>query len=85
LIVHFSMLNAANRNSAALRLQYSNDLGLTDPWTSHSILVPDSTGTVGGVSFVITPSGNMNIVEATIPASEAGSGKLFSRLSAESP
>ena len=70
-----------------LRLQYSNDLGLTDLWTNHTITVPDTTSTVGGVSFVITPAAgeDYNDVQATVPASEAGGGRLFMRLLGELP
>lgn len=86
LVMNFSILNSSNRGAAVVRLQYSNDLGITDPWTGNTVVVPDASGTVGGISFVVTANGNMNQIQATIPASEASSsGKLFSRLSADSP
>jgi uncharacterized repeat protein (TIGR02543 family) len=80
--VSFKMLNSANRGSASLIMQYSTDLGAQDPWSSHSITVPDVSSTVGGVSFVITPmpGTNYNHVEAAVPASvNEGSGNLFVR------
>jgi hypothetical protein len=40
---------------------------------------------VSGISFTVTPDGNMNDVTATLPASEAAAGKFFSRLKAISP
>jgi hypothetical protein len=82
LVLSFDMLNAASRGTAALKLQWSNDLGVADPWGSNEALVPDESSTVNGVNFVVTPGSPTHAVEATIPASEAaGGGKLFNRLS----
>ncbi len=82
--LQFSMLNASSRGNAILTLEFSNDLGVADPWTSHRVVVPDVSSTVGEVVFVITPNGSFNEIVATIPASAAaGSGRLFSRLAAE--
>lgn len=67
-------------------IQHSMDLGSTDLWTDHSIQAPDTSSTVDGVNFVITPSATEDDhdVEATIPASAAGAGpSLFMRLLAE--
>ena len=83
LTLQFSMLNAASRGSAVVILEYSNDLGVADDWSSHRITIPETSSTVGGVVFVITPNGNSNQVQATIPATGAGNGKLFSRISLE--
>lgn len=80
LVLTFNMLNAATRGPAAANVQWSNDLGLTDPWASNEAAVPETTSVVNGVSFVITPSGNLNGVVATIPSSEGAAGKLFGRL-----
>ena len=86
LVMNFSILNSSNRGAAVVRLQYSNDLGVTDPWAGNTVVIPDLSGTVGGISFVVTANGNMNQIQATIPASEASSsGKLFGRLSTSSP
>jgi autotransporter-associated beta strand protein len=79
--MNFSMLNAASRSNALVELQHSSDLGISDPWASIS--VPETHATVSGVSFLITPNGNMNQVQANIPTTEAASGKLFGRLKAE--
>ncbi len=84
LTLSFKMLNSTQRGSAVLALQYSRDLGVSDPWTNHTIPVPDVSGTVTGVNFVITPiSGtDHNQVQVTIPASAAGgTGKVFARMS----
>jgi fibronectin-binding autotransporter adhesin len=78
LVLTFSFLNSASRGGATLSLQHSGDLGLADPWAS--VLVPESTGTVGGVGFTVTPDGNFNDVTATIPATEAVDDRLFGRL-----
>jgi len=80
----FSMLNAASRGSAALNVEHSNDLGISDPWTA--VAVPDvNAGPVSGVTFVVTPGSPSNSVTATISSSESVSGKLFGRLKAVNP
>jgi hypothetical protein len=80
LVLTFSCLNAANRGPATLQLQWSADLGVTDPWASNVAVVPESTEVVNGIDFQITPNGNLNDVIATIPVGEAVDGKLFGRL-----
>jgi hypothetical protein len=73
----FKMLNQARRGGAVLNIQYGTDLG---SWTT--VMVPEETGTHGGVDFVITPDGDVNGVRATIPASAADTGgRIFMRLS----
>jgi autotransporter-associated beta strand protein len=83
----FNVRNPASRGSAMLNLQHSNDLGISDPWTS--VAVPDEQGATlsGGVMFSISPiqGTSRHSVQATIPVSEAADGKLFGRLSAVSP
>ena len=85
LVMIFRCLKTANRGTAVMKLQHSNDLGKTDPWTSHEAVVPDVTCTVNGVYFNVTPDvapAYFN-VRAEIPASAASSaGILFGRLSA---
>ena len=84
----FKLRKASLRGSSVLKLQYSKDLGVTDAWQNHTITVPDTSGSVGGVVFMITPvSGqDYNQVQATIPASAAGGGgKVFVRLIGEIP
>ena len=78
LVLTFSTLNAASRGTATVTLQHSSDLGLADQW--FNVSVPESTSTVSGVTFTVTPDGTMNDVIATIPASEAVAGKLFGRI-----
>ncbi len=87
LSISFQNLKAAARGSATLDLQYSKDLGITDPWESHTIAVPETSSTdPSGVVFVITTNGDMNQVQATLPAAAAGSGgKVFVRLKAQLP
>ena len=83
LIMTFTMLNAANRGPASLRVEHSSDLGITDAWTAASI--PETTNAIpsNGVTFVITPAGQLNSVEARISNTQASSGRLFSRLKTE--
>ncbi len=80
LVLTFDCLSAANRGAALLNVQYSNDLGQLNPWTSA--LVPGVIGTsdVGSVHFVATANGGLIHVVATIPASGSAAGKLFGRL-----
>lgn len=83
LSLSFKMLNSTKRGAAVLSLQYSRDLGVSDPWTNHTIQVPDTTGPAGGVDFVISPLAgtDCNQVQVMIPASAAGgTGRLFVRL-----
>jgi hypothetical protein len=83
LVLSFRCLKTANRGPAVLSVQYSNDLGQTDLWTSHEALVPDADGTVGSTVFDTTPDADPAFinVRAEIPASAASSaGKLFGRL-----
>ena len=67
------------RGGAILKVQSSNDLGITDPWASHEAAVPDADATVNGIVFDTTADGDYIQVIADIPA--RGSG-LFARLSA---
>jgi fibronectin-binding autotransporter adhesin len=82
LVMSFSMLDAASRGTATLSVEHSNDLGISDAWTT--VAVPDSSGASGGVTFVVSGSGTLD-VEATIGSGEAGGGKLFGRLKAGNP
>ncbi len=79
LMLTFRMRNAATRGGAVVQLQHSSDSGMNDPW-STPVTVPETSGSVGGVTFAIIPNGEMNNVEATIPSTEATGGKLFGRL-----
>jgi len=80
LVMTFSCLNAANRGSAVVSVQYSQDLGVIDLWTNNTVVIPESSGTFDGVIFIITPNGNVNDVEASVPAGALGSsvfGRIF--------
>ena len=78
LTMTFSCLNAASRGTAVLSIEHSGDLGISDPWTS--VTLPETSGSASGVTFTITPNGNLNNVTATIPPGEAVAGKLYGRL-----
>jgi hypothetical protein len=83
LVLNFRFLKPQARGNETLALQFSNELGGNDPWENHTVTVPDDSGTVGGVAFIITPveGTDLNEVEATVPASAAqGTGRLFARL-----
>lgn len=83
LILTFRCLKTASRGPAVLKIQYTNDLGQADLWTTHQTAVPDATSTVGTVTFTNTADADPNFVNvrAEIPASAASSsGKIFARL-----
>ena len=85
LVLAFRCLKTVNRGSAVLKVQYSNDPGQPDQWTSHEVEVPDADGTVGGVVFATTPDADPAFVNvrAQIPAAAAApGGRLFGRLNA---
>ena len=63
---------------AKLFVEYSNDLGISDPW--HAVQVPTSTGTVSEVTFTITGTTPTQSVSLSVPATKAAAGKLFGRL-----
>ena len=79
----FRCLKSGNRGGVVLKVQSSNDLGATDPWTSHEAPVPDADGTVGGVIFDTTADSDPAFISviADIPAPGA---KLFARVTAVS-
>jgi autotransporter-associated beta strand protein len=85
LVLTFSVLNADHRGTATLSVQWCTDLGVTAPWAANEAMVPETTGTVNGVDFQITPNGSLNTVVATIPATPAAAGKMFVRLRALIP
>jgi len=84
LVMDFDCLSTANRGSAVLNLQYSNDLGISDLWSNHQAAVPGAVGatTVNGVNFTATANGAKIHIKAEVPASGAAAGKLFGRLNA---
>jgi hypothetical protein len=77
----FICLKVANRASATLKLQVSDDLGVSYPWTSQEVAVPDISGTVNGIVFIITANADPTLwyMQASIPRS---TGKVFARLMA---
>jgi autotransporter-associated beta strand protein len=90
----FNTLNAVERGNASIKVQYSNDLGITDLWTNNEAEVPGTPGiptdpgyTVNGIKFNISDAGNgLLYVEATIDETEAGVGKkLFARVKGTAP
>ena len=80
--INFSMRKAADRDGATVQIEHSSDLGLDDLW-SVGVTVPEATGGSAPVTFTVDSSGALNVVEATISASEANAGKLFGRLKAQ--
>lgn len=70
-------LTAEHRHDAWMALEYSSDLGMTDPWSNHRILIPDTTGTIQGIDFQITPNGSLQDVQIIIPASLYESEEQF--------
>ena len=80
----FICLKAAELGDASVAVQYSSDLGVSDPW--HTATVPGSSATVNNVSFTITGyDATHDHVSALIPRSGAAGGVLYGRLHAEKP
>jgi hypothetical protein len=75
------MMHSAMRRNTKLSVRWSGDLGVTDPWSANSSLVPDDDATVNGVIFDITPGFPLNGVKATIPSTKGTGGRIFGRLS----
>jgi hypothetical protein len=75
----FRCLKSSLRDGVPLKIQFSTDLGDTDPWTSHEVAVPDANATVNSVVFEISDNGDYLQVIADIPAT---GNKIFARLSA---
>ena len=67
---------------AKLFVEYSNDLGLADPW--HGVPVPSAPGTttISDVTFTVSGSTYQD-VSLSIPATKAAGGRLFGRLRSE--
>ena len=79
----FRCRKVTNRGSAVLSVQYSKDLGVSDPW--HDATVPYENSTINNMVFDTSDDGDFINVQATIPASAASPGvRLFSRLNATS-
>jgi autotransporter-associated beta strand protein len=84
LVLEFDCLNAADRGPATFAVQYSSDLGQSDPWAETAVPGAAGSFTEGVVDFLVTDpepvgEGLLKVV-ATIPAGEAAGGKLFGRL-----
>jgi hypothetical protein len=77
----FRCLKSTKRGGVVLKVQSSNDMGISDPWTNHDAAVPDTAATVNGVVFDTTDDGDYIQVIADIPV---GGTKRFARLKAES-
>ncbi|MCH7228220.1 Ig-like domain-containing protein [Haloferula sp. A504] len=84
LVLTFSMLKPADRGTAAMKVEWSSDLGISDLWSDNQAIVPDTTPDpqVPPVDFTIDDSGALNAVTARISSGEAVAGKLFGRLQA---
>lgn len=84
LVIDFTCLKIPNRGSAILKLQYSKDLGHSDPWTANEVAVSDEAMSVGAVVFSVpsvNPNSNLVNLRATIPTLAVSSGnQLFVRL-----
>ena len=86
LALRFLCLKPDKRGTAMLAVEYSNDLGLADPWRTHHVAVPDTSLSSGGIAFTIAETDPVSdyyavTAEITEGAASAG-GKLFGRVSA---
>jgi autotransporter-associated beta strand protein len=76
----FRCLKSTKRGGMVLKIQTSSDMGVTDPWVTNEVVVPDGDATVNGVVFDTTDDGDYINVIADIPATGT---ELFGRLKAE--
>jgi hypothetical protein len=78
----FNCLPVADRGTAKLYVQHSNDLGTWTP--DPGVEVPDGPGggPTSNVTFSVTDGSPLNSVTATIDSGAAAGGKLFGRLKA---
>jgi hypothetical protein len=69
MVMGFQCLKASKRDSSVISLQTSADLGSNDAWSGHSVPIPETSGTVDGVVFVITPVEGTDFlqVQASVP------------------
>ena len=86
LTMTFKMLPASARGGSLLYLEYSEDLGVSSPWSS--VLIPDHDGGSAPVIFRVTDSdfddeNNPLHVEATVSSTEFFGDRFFVRLKAE--
>jgi hypothetical protein len=82
LVIHFKYLKSGQRGTAQLKLQHSQDLGISNPW--KNVTIPDASSVVDNVEFIITTdpqNPNLNQIQASVPADDQG--KLFVRLAGE--
>jgi len=78
--VSFTCLKVANRGSATLKLQVSEDLGVSDPWTNQEAVVPDTSGTLNDIAFTISPNADPNLINVQASIPNGSGGKVFVRL-----
>lgn len=68
--------------NADLWVEFSSDLGISDPWTAVNVL----DGPLGGVTVTDTPGSALNTMIVRIPKTEASpAGKLFARIKVTQP
>lgn len=82
LAITFRYLDPGARAGYSMRLQHSSTL-VEGSWTD--VEIPDSSGTVGGVEFVIMPleNGRLREVKAIVPATAAR--RIFVRIASTDP
>ncbi len=83
IVLNFTCLKVANRGGATLKVQASDDLGITDAWTDDEAVVPDTSGVVNGMSFVTSPHTNPVLINVQVTVPSGGSSKIFLRLMGE--
>jgi len=83
IVLNFTCLNLANRGGATLKVQSSDDLGITDAWTDDESVVPDTSGVVNGMSFVTSPHTNPALINVQVTVPSGGSSRIFLRLMGE--
>jgi hypothetical protein len=85
LVLTFDCLPAAERGTATLEVQHSNDLGLPHPWFGAPVPGEVGTTTAGGIQFTVTDPGAPGGLLKVVATIQSPAGKLFARLRAAIP
>lgn len=85
LSLSFECLSGSARGDASLSVEFSSDLGLSDPWTAVAVPLEAGVSTMGAMQFNVSASGNLLNVEAKVSSGEGSNGRLFARIKGTRP
>jgi hypothetical protein len=85
LVLTFDCLAAADRGTATLELQHSDDLGLSHPWFGAPVPGEIETTAAADIQFVVTDPGEPGGLLKVVATIQTPSEKRFARLRAAIP